>query len=685
MKTSLFASKTLSVCSLIFAANLHAEPLSAPANPPVQSLDPVRITATAFDRPAQELAQPWTVFNGALLNSIQSASLGSTLDWQPGIASTHFTAGASRPVIRGQEGQRVRILSNGLGSQDLSNTSADHAVTIDSRLVDQIEVLRGPANLLYGGNAIGGVVNVVDGRIADKPLEQAEGIVFSEYQSVSKGKYAGLKADVPAGKLVVHVDGIFRETEDYAAPAFSPAAGAAKTKTVENSDTQLKSGAFGVSYVDEKGHLGIAYSHLESNYGVLTEGGKAPFIDLEQDRITIEGKRTLDFDWAESLSGSYAYADYAHKEFESPTVLGTGFELDAHETRWELKHAAIGSLQGIVGLQLNLDKVHTPTAESIFAQNNVNRVENHRTALFVLEEMPLNERARFEFGGRIEFSDFEVSGTAPLVRNRDFTTVSSSGGLWFDLFNGYSLAGNLAYAERAPAAEELYSNGKHEATESFNIGNDRLSREKSIGIDITLRRDTDAFNGTLTFFTQHFDNFIFQQATGRDVNEDGVFPVPPGDDPLTERRYTGVEAHFYGFESSGEMPLWENSQAALILRGMADYTRAKNKNSGKSLPRIAPLRIGSELEYRFLAHFARLEIRHAFKQTRFDAGETATPAYTLVNLRGSYQLPVSGDSLQLYGSIENLTDELATLSSSFRKEKAPLPGRSFNVGLNYRF
>lgn len=671
--------------SLLAASLLNADNGTNNHSQTIHPIEPAIITAQPFARPSNELSQPWIVLHDAALDNIRTASLGETLNWQPGISSTHFTAGASRPVIRGQEGQRVSILANGLGSQDLSNTSGDHAVSIDPLLVEQVEILRGPANLLYGGNAIGGVVNVVDGRIPRSNPGKITGAFVSEYQSVSDGKYAGFKADIPAEQLVIHVDGIIRKTDDYDTPDFTPVAGGAKTSKVDNSDTELKTGAIGLSYVDKRGYFGGSFSKLDSEYGVLTEGGKAPFIKLEQNRFVLEGQRKLDAEYIDSISGSYAYADYEHSEFEAPGVLGTGFELNAHETRWELKHTPTAGLQGVLGFQYNLDEVHTPTAESIFKGNNVNRVNNNRKALFILEEMPLREDLRWEVGARVEWSDYDVSGAAPTVRNRNFTALSGSTGLTLNLSKEYSLSGNFAYAERAPAAEELYSNGVHEATESYTIGRDSLNKEESLGFDVTLRRNQGSVTGELTFFANQFDNFIFQQATGRQVNEDGVNPVPAGDEPFTERRYTGVEALFYGFEASAETMLWEQGSQSLTLRGIADYTRAKNESTNDDLPRIAPMRAGGELAYAHAEFSAMLQVRHAFKQDAVPTGENTTPSYTLVNLRSTYILPVERNQLEVFAGIDNITNELAYISSSFRKEKAPMPGRSFNLGFKYLF
>ena len=661
----------------------------------VQELDPLTVTASPFDRPADELALPWSVIEGNELNKIRGNTLGETLLWEPGISATHFTTGASSPVIRGMEGKRVRILSNGLGTQDMSSTSADHAVTIDPLLIDQIEILRGPANLLYGGNANGGAINVVDNRIARQSIDEISGVFASEYSSVDEGKYAGLKVDIPLKNLILHVDGIFRETEDYETPTFAPHDDEPDetTNTVQNSYTDLDDIAVGLSYVTETSRIGFVLNHLESNYGVLTEheddgmGGEeihSPFIELEQTRFIVDGEWALNSDLVESVSGGYIYSDYEHGEYEEPGELGTAFELESHETRWELKHHAISGFEGILGIQLNLDELNTPTDESIYHENGVNNIDSTKFALFLAEEKPLSDKLRWEIGGRLEATDFEVTGPAPTVSDRDFTAFSIATAVVYDLSNDYSISGNISYSERAPSMEELYSRGAHHGTESFGIGDDTLDNEESVGIDIALRKKAGAVTGELAFFMNNFDNFIFQQATGNEVDHEGN-PAAPGDHGFDEREYIGVEAQFYGFEISGETEVYNADGKSVMLRAMADYTRAKNETANENLPRIPPFRIGGELEYTQGSFIGSVQVRHAFEQEDFSPEESETPEYTLLNLRGSYAIPQGDNLLELFIEGNNLTDELAYISTSFRKESAPMPGRSINVGLNYSF
>ena len=680
------------VSSILLATNMHSQN----ANEPPVELDALTVTASPFDRPANELSLPWSVISGNQLDKIRGETLGETLGWEPGISSTHFTAGAARPVIRGQEGQRVRILSNGLGTQDMSNTSPDHALSIDTILIDQVEILRGPANLLYGGNAIGGAINVVDNRIARKSIDEMSGVFATKYSSVNEGKYAGLKVDIPLDKLILHVDGIFRETEDYETPTFIPDADEPDetANTVENSYTDLDDVAVGLTYISDTGHIGFVFNHVESNYGVLTEheedgmGGHevhSPFIDLEQSRFIVDGEWDLSSDFFESISGGYVYSDYEHGEYEEPGELGTAFEMESHETRWELKHQAISGFEGIFGIQLNLDEMNTPTAESIFAENGVDNVDSTKFALFLVEEKALSDNLRWEFGSRLETTDYEVSGAAPAVRDRDFTSFSISTAVVYDLSDDYALTGNIAYSERAPAMEELYSNGAHHATESYIIGNDDLDNEESVGIDIGIRKKAGPITGEFAFFANNFDNFIFQQATGREVSDEGDFPVPAGEHEMTEREYLGVDAEFYGFELSAETEVYNADGKSIMLRAMADYTRAKNETEGENLPRISPFRIGGELEYTQGSFIGSVQVRHAFEQDDFAPEESETPDYTLLNLRGSYAIPQGDNLLELFIEGNNLTDELAYISTSFRKDSAPLPGRSINVGLNYSF
>ena len=614
---------------------------------------------------------------------------------EPGISATQFSAGASRPVIRGMEGKRVRILNNGLGTQDMSSSSADHAVTIDPLLIDQIEILRGPANLLYGGNAIGGAINVVDNRIARQSIDEISGVFATEYSSVDEGKYAGLKVDIPLKNLILHVDGIFRETEDYEAPSFAPHEDEPDetTKTVMNSYTDLDDIAVGLSYVSENGHIGFVLNQVESNYGALTEheddgmGGEeihSPFIDLEQTRFIVDTEWAINSDMIESISGGYIYSDYEHGEYEEPGVLGTAFELESHETRWELDHAAVAGFEGIFGIQSNLDEMFTPTDHSIFGEDRINNIESTKFALFVAEEKPLSEKLRWEVGSRLETTDYEISGLDTSAGDQDFTSFSIATAVVYDLNDDYSISGNIAYSERAPSMQELYSNGAHHATESFNIGDPTLDNEESFGIDIALRKKAGSVTGEFAIFANNFDNFIYSRATGNEVDHEGD-PFVGAGHGFDEREYVGVEAEFYVFELSGETEVYNADGKSIMLRAMADYTRAKNETDGGNLPRIAPFRIGGELEYSQGSFLGSVQLRHAFEQDKFAPEGSETPDFTLLNLRGSYAIPQGENMLEIFIEGNNLTDELALISTSYRKQQAPMPGRSINIGLNYSF
>ena len=661
----------------------------------VQDVDPLTVTASPFDRPANELSLPWSVLEGNQLNKARGVTIGETLDWQPGISQSLFSAGASRPVIRGMEGKRVRILSNGLGTQDMSSTSADHPITIDPLLVDQIEILRGPANLLYGGNAIGGAVNLVDSRIARQSVDEISGAFATEYSSVDEGKYAGLKVDIPFNQLVLHVDGIFRETEDYETPTFAPHADEPdETATsVQNSFTDTDDIAVGLSYISENGHIGFVFNQIESQIGLLTEheddgmGGEevhSPFLDMEQTRFIVDGEWAINSDLIESISAAYVYSDYDHGEYEEPGQLGTAYELESHETRWELDHAAIAGFEGIFGIQLNLDEMHTPSAHSIFGEDRINNIESSKFALFIAEEKALSEKLRWEVGSRLETTDYEISGLDTSAGDRDFTSFSIATAVVYDLNDNYAVSGNLAYSERAPSIEELYSRGAHHGTESFDIGNSDLGEEESLGINIAVRKKAGAVTGEFAFFANQFDNFIYSRATGNEVDEEGD-PFVGAGHGFDEREYVGVEAEFYGFELSGETEVYNADGKSIMFRAMVDYTRATNETDGGNLPRIPPFRIGGELEYTQGSFIGSVQVRHAFEQDNFSPEETATPDFTLLNLRGSYAIPQGDNQVEIFIEGNNLTDELAYISTSFRKDASPMPGRSINVGLNYSF
>ena len=674
-------------------------------------LDPLKITATAFDKSSYNLAQPWYVIAEEELNRILQTTLGETLGWKPGVTSSSFTGGASRPIIRGHGGNRVRILSNGLGTQDLSSTSPDHAVTIDPLIIDQVEILRGPATLLYGGAANGGAVNVIDGRIPKSLITEATGGVSAGYIGASEGKYASLKFDIPSGKYVFHFDATLRDSKDYSTPSFEPHAGEeheegeeeeGPVSFVDNSFMDFDDKAVGVTYFGDSSRFGILFNRVKTKYGALTEehhhheeeaGHEGeeeevgrPFIDLNQDRLTLTASFELDTELIDSISGNYVFSDYYHGEWEDADELGTAFDLESQETRWEIAHKTIADFSGIIGFQINIEELTLPEVESSYAGNNITGVDTDKSALFIFEEKPLSDALIWELGARIESTSHDLTGTTD-KSNRDFDAVSGSSSLIYDYSDDYKLAASFNYSERAPSGEELYSHGVHHATGTYIWGDDSLDIEKSTGWDLSLKKVAGSFTGELVFFTTNYDGYIFQAATGREVElHDGdVEAVEAGEEGLTERRYNGVDSSFQGFEANLSFPVFEDGESALFLRGMFDYVNAENDSTNENLPRIPPMRIGAALEYTYGSFLGTLELRHAFEQDDLASGETVTPSYTILNARVDYQVFNENKAWNAFVEARNLTDELAYNSSSYRKALAPLPGRSINFGLNYKF
>ena len=674
-------------------------------------LDALKVTATPFDKSSEDLAQPWYVIAEEELNRLMQATLGETLGWKPGVSSTSFTGGASRPIIRGHGGNRVRILSNGLGTQDLSNTSPDHAITIDPLMVEQVEILRGPATLLYGGAANGGAVNIIDGRIPSSLPTETSGGVSAGYIGASEGKYASLKFDIPTGKYVFHFDATFRDSKDYTTPSFDPHAGEEHDEEeeeeedegpvgfVDNSFMDFEDKAIGLTYFGESSKFGILFNRVDTKYGALTEEHHheeeeeeeeeheeheeevgRPFIDMTQDRLTLSASFDLDTDLINSISGSYIFSDYYHGEWEDADELGTAFDLESQETRWEIAHSAIADFSGIVGFQINIDELTLPEVESSYAGNNITGVDTDKSALFILEEKSLTEALQWEVGGRVESTSHELTGNTT-KRNRDYDAVSGSTSLIYDYSDDFKLAASFNYSERAPSGEELYSNGVHHATGTHITGDDSLGLEISKGWDFSIKKVAGSFTGELVFFSTSYDGYIYQAES----EEEDDHEEEHDDHGHTERHYAGVDASFQGFEANLSFPVFEDGDRALFLRGMFDYVNAENDTDNESLPRIPPMRIGAALEYTYGSFLGTLEARHAFEQDDFAHGETVTPSFTMLNARVDYQVFDEDKAWNAFVEARNLTDELAYNSSSYRKALAPLPGRSINFGLNYKF
>ena len=675
----------------------HAQANAQAAPQTAGSLPPVTVSASGLQLGANDMTTPTAVLEGDELVRRREATLGETLGSEPGIASSHFGAGASRPIIRGMDGPRVKVLSDGAELHDASTISPDHAVASEPLLATQIEVLRGPSALVYGGGAVGGVVNVLDGKVPTAiPQKGIEGSAELR-ANTGAGEGAGaFSLTGGAGNLAVHVEGVARDAGDYRvgkgwAPDGEP------TRKVPGSFNRTDTGSVGLSWVGERGYLGAAYTRQTAKYGLpghnhsfegchthgnhlhcgahdeedghdhgAEEHGDVPVVDLRSERLDIRGELRNPFTGFSALRLRAGVTDYVHDEVEDGAI-ATTFKNKAYDTRIELQHEPIAGFKGVVGLQTSQRKF-SAIGEEAYVQPTVTR----KTGLFALEEYRLNDWYgdwRFEAALRHDRQTAEAlaSGSAGGTERSHNGTSASLGAVW-KFTPGYQVGTSFTRASRAPSAEELYARGLHMATSTYERGNANLRSETSQNIDLSLKKTS----GDTTFGVSVFRNRISNYIYGRTLDEV---------DGLQLLQYSQADATFTGIEGQVRQRVTRNMGVTLF----GDTVRAK-LDGGGLLPRIPATRAGVRLDANWNAWEGQVEWVQVARQNRVAAFETATPGYGMLNLGVSYRGQLSsGTPWQVYLKANNLTDRLAYAHTSFIKNAAPLLGRNITVGVKVAF
>mgnify|MGYP003513538948 FL=1 len=675
----------------------HAQANAQAAPPTAGSLPPVTVSASGLQLGANDMTTPTAVLEGDELVRRREATLGETLGNEPGITSSHFGAGASRPIIRGMDGPRVKVLSDGAELHDASTISPDHAVASEPLLATQIEVLRGPSALVYGGGAVGGVVNVLDGKVPTAiPQKGIEGSAELR-ANTGAGEGAGaFSLTGGAGNLAVHAEGVARDAGDYRvgkgwAPDGEP------TRKVPGSFNRTDTGSVGLSWVGERGYLGAAYTRQTAKYGLpghnhsfegchthgthlhcgaheeedghdhgAEEHGDVPVVDLRSERLDIRGELRNPFTGFSALRLRAGVTDYVHDEVEDGAI-ATTFKNKAYDTRIELQHEPLAGFKGVVGLQTSQRKF-SAIGEEAYVQPTVTR----KTGLFVLEEYRLNDWYgdwRFEAALRHDRQTAEAlaSGSAGGTERSHNGTSASLGAVW-KFTPGYQVGTSFTRASRAPSAEELYARGLHMATSTYERGNANLRSETSQNIDLSLKKTS----GDTTFGVSVFRNRISNYIYGRTLDEV---------DGLQLLQYSQADATFTGIEGEVRQRVTRNMGVTLF----GDTVRAK-LDGGGLLPRIPATRAGVRLDANWNAWEGQVEWVQVARQNRVAAFETATPGYGMLNLGVSYRGQLSsGTPWQVYLKANNLTDRLAYAHTSFIKNAAPLMGRNITVGVKVAF
>lgn len=679
-------------------------------------IEEVVVRATPLRRGADELSQSVTVLSGANLQREASSSLGDTLARQPGLANASFGQNVGRPVIRGMQGQRVGVMSNNMAAGDASAVSQDHAVTIEPFLADQVEVLRGPTTLLFGSGAIGGVVNTVTHTIPlDLPEDDFSGRAMIQGDTVANERFAAGRVDFAAGDFAFHANGFYRRSDDYEIP------GAAElypedehgdeheseheheeeghSGVLENSFLDNQGGSLGGAWIGERWRAGLSLTVYDADYGIP---GAAHHHDEEEEEHGDEHDEEHDGDeeeefvtiglessrWDSELVGTDPFAgfeelhlrlsgvDYTHTEFEGAET-GTVFDSNTIDSRLELRHRPWGRIAGTFGAQYR-DVDFAAFGEEAFVPST-----NTRTAaLFWVESLELDDW-NVDVGLRYEDEKVRLDDPAslpapPAVDRRSFNPFSFSAGAVWHLAETVHLSVNLARAERAPTAQELFSFGSHIASQTFEIGDPGLGKESNLHSEAALRVHGGALTATLTVYSDRFDDYIYQRNTGGEIDE------------LPVRLWSQQDADFLGGELElrydiGHIETGSFDTGHWEVFGFYDTVSAE-LDDGHRVPLMPPSRLGLGLDWHRDSWAAHLLWISADSHTRVAEYETPTPGYDLLNAELSWVLPV-GESykLEAYLHGRNLLNEDIRHSTSYLKDQAPQAGRNVVFGLRALF
>lgn len=649
----------------------------ADTNSAVQ-LDNIPVTGNPLGVASDELVVPVSVLNGRELSLRREGTLGETLNGIPGVTATQFGPNASRPVIRGLDAERVRIMQNGIGVLDASSLSFDHAVGIDPLIIEQIDVVRGPAALLYGGSAVGGVVNAIDHRIPKEQLDGVTGRAEARFGGPDSTRNAAAVVDAGNGQFAIHADVYNRKTDDLDIPGFavsrrkSEADGTPRENKgkLVNSSADGDGAALGAALTFDNGYVGASVSTMNNNYGVVAE--EAVRIDMKSDRIDLASEFTDLGPVIHRVKFRMAHTDYEHSELEDGEI-GTTFKNRGVEGSFEAGHAPIAGLNGVIGYQFS-----NTNFEALGEEAFVPSVNTQTKALYVYEELPLGSseaKHKITFGGRLGHTsvDSKTNANFGAGQNNSFNPHSFALGGLYSLNEQWSVTSNLSHNERAPSYFELYANGAHVATGQFEVGNTSFDVERSNGIDAQLRWKNSLHSFSIGAYYTRFSNFIGLFNTGNDIE------VEPGEF-LPEAQFRAVPAIFKGLEAEGKFTLTDHVQ--WLVRG--DYVHAKETRTNDYLPRIAPLRLGTGLQYALNGLSARIDVLHAFKQDRTADNELATDGYTNVSAMLAYKLPVK-THVELFAKANNLLNEEIREHASFLKDISPAGERSLLVGVRADF
>lgn len=660
----------------------------------IQELEETVVTATR-EQAESKAAQPVTVLSGEELRTKVGLTIGETLKNELGITSQSFGTGVGTPVIRGQSGSRVRVMQNGVGNNDVSALSPDHANSVEPILAERVEVLRGPSTLLYSSGAIGGVVNVIDNRIPETmPDKLIGGAAEQRYDANSNESASTVKLEGGHGGVAYHLDGFYRghdnvhiggkAIDETAARATDTSlAGVAvldnSDGVIHNSNGHSEGASAGMSYIGDAGMIGAAVNQLNNNYGIPPDGsGGAPVrIDMSQTKYDLKAQLQNPLPLAEALRYKFGYTDYKHIEMDDGAP-ATTYLNESFENRVELEHKPLGLLDGVFGLQSVNSQFAALGAEAVVPRSDIDSY-----GVFLLESLAV-DKLTYKLGMRGE----SVTISPETGGDFSYAPISGSASALWDINDRHQLSLAITHSERAPQVQELLSNGVHEATRSFELGNANLKEELSNNLDLGYRYQADWVTAELNLFHNWVSDYIYQRRNGSVVfNQDteSFEAVCSTNACLPVLNSTQAGAVFKGFEAQLTFPLMENRYGLVDLNVFSDYTRGEF-TSGGDVPRMPPLRYGLQLTYENNDWSSNLRLTRGEAQTHAGANESNTPAYVLLNLGAQYRLAnVEKAEIMLFANGKNLLDENIRNSTSYLRNFAPEPGRSAELGIRVSY
>lgn len=688
--------KSALLSGITVAATCFATPVIAQESDD-EHLDQDIVVTGALVRSRLDVLSGVAVVSGEELAQALRPSLGETLDHTAGVSATSFGPSASRPVLRGLQGERVRVLTDGIGTIDVSNTSVDHATAVNPLLAERIEVLRGPQSLLYGASAIGGVVNVISRRLpASVPDEPVHLGAMATYGSAAKERTLAATAAMPIGEgFVVHLDGSWSKSSDLGIGGFAltpalraealasgqlPPDPASQVDFAENAriaghlpNTAARSwdAAASAAYINEQGNIAVAYSHIDNLYGIplrfATQPGQEqehPRIHVRQDRIDGRAEVSPQGALIDKLGLRLGYADYQHAELEEDGSVGTEFFNTGLETRFEITQAARGGWSGASGAQYVHRAFDVAGEEAFLPRFSVSQL-----GLFTMQQFERGA-VKIEAGARYDRAKMQArppaTSSAFVPATRSFDTVSGSLGASWRFAGDWRIGLNVSRTARAPAAEELFANGPHAGTNAFEVGDPDLRPERAWSVEALLRGQHDGFTLEASVYHSWFANFIFDDRTGEVA------------DGLPVYRIGQADARFHGFEIEGSAHIARIGDWQIKADALVDYVHADIEGYGPA-PRIPPLRLIAGLALTSPKWDMRAEVERVTAQGRVAPNETPTPGFTLANLELAWRPWGGHQPLSFTLSASNLFNVNARRHASFLKDYAPLSGRDIRL------